>query len=291
MTGLKDALNEIVADFPPYGDLDRAIKQAAREQRRRRLGLVAGISAAAAVTVIAGTLAITRENAATRPTEPLIAPTEVEPTVVRDIQDGPLEPGRYRYVLKNACEDVPGCSRPSSLPPPLDIEVTVPAGWQQLPDFPNVVTPESPLSTQAPDGAALVLGWTNIWAELYADPCLPEKPGRPDITVGPSVDDFVEAVRASRRLDVTPPVEAHVGGHPARFFTLRVPADISGCEFWRPWEPSFYAQGPSNIWDVWVIDVDGFRVLIVTNYFPGTPTETVAELHEMVESIGFRPRD
>src|SRR5688572_29893904 len=117
MTGLNDAFNEIVADAPVYGDLPRAIEQATREQRRRRLGLVAGISVAAAVlTVIAGTLAFTRENAAPRPADPVIAPTEADPSVVQEIRDGPLEPGRYRYVLKNDCQDVPGCSRPRSLP-------------------------------------------------------------------------------------------------------------------------------------------------------------------------------
>ncbi|WP_183092784.1 hypothetical protein [Nocardioides stalactiti] len=86
-------------------------------------------------------------------------------------------------------------------------------------------------------------------------------------------------------------MDASVGGHPARFFTLSVPADISGCEFWRPWEPSFHAQGPSNIWDIWVVDVDGFRVVIVTHYFPDTPPDTVAELRQMVRSLSFRTRD
>lgn len=39
-----------------------------------------------------------------------------------------------------------------------------------------------------------------------------------------------------------------------------------------------------------MIDVDGFRVVIVTQYFPDTSPDTVAELHEMVDSISFEPR-
>jgi len=80
-----------------------------------------------------------------------------------------------------------------------------------------------------------------------------------------------------------------VGGYPARFFSLEGPADISGCDNWRPWDPGFYVQGPNNHWDVWVIDVAGDRVLIVTQYFPDTPRDTVVELGDMVGSIGFRP--
>lgn len=35
MSGLREAFDEIVADVPAYGDLDRAIEQAHRERRRR----------------------------------------------------------------------------------------------------------------------------------------------------------------------------------------------------------------------------------------------------------------
>ena len=48
-------------------------------------------------------------------------------------------------------------------------------------------------------------------------------------------------------------------------------------------------QGPDNIWDVWVMDVHGFRVLIVNQYFPETSDDINAELREVVESIRFVP--
>ena len=61
MSGLREAFDEIVADVPVYGDLDRAIEQA-DHQRRRRAGTIAGLVAAAAVVaVIAGALAVTRD--------------------------------------------------------------------------------------------------------------------------------------------------------------------------------------------------------------------------------------
>ena len=51
----------------------------------------------------------------------------------------------------------------------------------------------------------------------------------------------------------------------------------------------FLRTRPSNHWDVWVVDVGGDRVLIVTDYFPDTPADTVAQLAGMVESIRFMP--
>ncbi|WP_183099067.1 TolB family protein [Nocardioides pelophilus] len=62
MSGLREAFDEIVADVPVYGDLDRAIEQADQE-RRRRYGAIAGLAAAAAVMVVVlGTFAVTRDK-------------------------------------------------------------------------------------------------------------------------------------------------------------------------------------------------------------------------------------
>lgn len=75
MSGLREAFEEIVADVPVYGDLDRAIEQAERE-RRRRYGVVAGLAAAAAVVaVIVGMLAVTRDTDTAPPVSPPPSPT------------------------------------------------------------------------------------------------------------------------------------------------------------------------------------------------------------------------
>ena len=77
MSGLREAFDEIVADVPVYGDLDRAIEQAERE-RRHRYGVIAGLAAVALVTVIVGVLAVTARTDSPQPigpSTPTVTPT------------------------------------------------------------------------------------------------------------------------------------------------------------------------------------------------------------------------
>lgn len=254
----------------------------------------------ATLVACGGESAESRENgeggkpaSAPEPTTSSPAPSAESSSAVVELEEGVVAPGRYRFTIRNVCEkwDPIGCPRGTKPPPPLDLKVTVPAGWQHWWEF-GLLTPagdDSP--TEGPDGAALVMGWTTFMVGLNSDPCITDVDGHeiPDVKVGPGVDDFVRAVQAQKALDVTEPTDTMLGGYPARFFTLEGPADLRGCDNWRPWDPGFHVQGPNNHWDVWVVDVEGDRVLIVTQYFPDTPAETVAQLEQMAQSIRFRP--
>jgi hypothetical protein len=212
--------------------------------------------------------------------------------------DVPVTAGRY--VVGPApwgwidCEADPSQIEPrpcASEGPParhMQVEITVPQGWQAL-DQGTVLMPAGVGSAGGPDGAGLVIGWTDPWAGLHSDPCLPVAHMTPDIVVGPTVDDFVEAVMAHPALDVTEAVEVELGGFRGQSLTLTAPHDISACDNWRPWEPGIFAQGPSNIWNLWVIDVDGYRMVVLASDFAATPAPTRAELRAMGESIRFMP--
>jgi hypothetical protein len=201
--------------------------------------------------------------------------------------NGPLDAGRYSYAVDNTCSN-PGCPIEDQPRAPLRLEITVPAGYTTFDGFP-VIAVDSPSRTSGPDGGAVALGWPSFWTGLNSDPCLEVGHEPTDISVGPSVDDFVDAVVAHPTLDITEPRDVELGGYQGKFFSLTGPSNLSGCDNWRPWDPGFYVQGPDNQWDVWVIDADGFRVLIVAQYFPGTADRVKAELRQIAESITFDP--
>jgi hypothetical protein len=48
-------------------------------------------------------------------------------------------------------------------------------------------------------------------------------------------------------------------------------------------------QGENDAWNVWAIDVDGLRVIILTEEPDGVPADVKVQLAQMVESIRFVP--
>lgn len=46
-------------------------------------------------------------------------------------------------------------------------------------------------------------------------------------------------------------------------------------------------QGPGQVDELWILDVDGVLVIIDTAYYAGTPAEHVEELRAIVESATF----
>jgi hypothetical protein len=205
------------------------------------------------------------------------------------LPDGYLGPGRYRFVVRVDCEGVKddpiACPAGVPDPPPIPLELTVPEGWVASNEFHLVESAGA--GTGPPAGAALVMGWTSNTVGVQSDPCSSKSHELPDVEVGPGVDDFVDAVASQEWFRGPAPVDARVGGASGRYFTLEGPADLGRCAEWRPWDPGFFAQGPSNKWEVWVLDAGGHRVVIVADYFPGTSRKTIAQLRQMVRSIRF----
>jgi hypothetical protein len=224
----------------------------------------------------------------------MLAATPVPSSSLPSLVDGPLAAGRYMILPGGPRWEGDPCGLGADCPsiPPvastLAVEISVPDGWQAALES-TILMPVPPGTSEGPAGAGFAIGWTNLSAGLHSDPCLPEAHGRPDVPVGPTVDAFVDAVVAHPSLGASQPRDVELGGYEGQFLTITAPSDISGCRDWRPWEPGFAAQGPGNLWGVWVIDVEGLRMILVTEEFPSTPAGQSSALRSIVESIRFVP--
>ena len=132
---------------------------------------------------------------------------------------------------------------------------------------------------------------------VYADPCNwmrgPVKP-----PVGPTVDDLAAALVEQAGPAGIAPTDVIVGGYAGKKVELSIPSDIDTetCDEgdfgrWSPtadpehYGPFTYGNGQHDT--VYIIDVDGIRWVIDTNYLPGTPAASLAELEQLITSIRF----
>ena len=134
---------------------------------------------------------------------------------------------------------------------------------------------------------------------VYGDPCrwTTTKPDRPATTV----DEMIAALRSQVSRDATAPVDVSIGGYSGKSITLHVPANavFSDCDqgTFGSWtelsegggtQPARYSQGPGQIDELWVMDIDGVITVIDGAYFGTTPDEHVEELRAIVESATFK---
>lgn len=165
----------------------------------------------------------------------------------------------------------------------MQMTLTVPDGWAGI--IGSIWLDE--IGNAAPDGAGLLFG-RGAW--LLTDPCTKaEHAIAPDVKVGPSVDDFANAIADHPLLDATDPVDVTLAGYSGKYIDLQVPADISMCGVYRPWDPGIFAQGPSHRWHLWILDVNGLRFVVQSTDYAGTSAKHRSELAAIVESIKIEP--
>ena len=124
---------------------------------------------------------------------------------------------------------------------------------------------------------------------LFSDPCRKVNT-RPDIRVGPTADDFANALADHPLLDVTTPVPVTLGGFKGKYLDLQVPSNIADCTAgYVPWAPTYYAPAPNHRWHIWSLDVDGVRVVVLSEDFVGTSPADLAEMQAVIESIQIGP--
>ncbi len=223
---------------------------------------------------------------------PTLSPTPSPSPSPATIPDGPLAAGSYTYQPfagpGGLCAGQTGCIEAGTEDDSIRVTFTVPDGWA---GFDRALVPTAE-SYSPPGGAAFLImrgGW------LYSKLC--GGPG-PDIPTGTTVDEFVTALVDHPDLDVTSPVDVTLGGYAGQYLELRAPAntttdelgpDPSGCNYYFVWDPGIYAQGPNALWRIWVLDVDGVRMVVRNDSFPGTTPQVQDQLAAIMDSIQIEP--
>jgi hypothetical protein len=301
VTALPDRVLDAVLDQVPTTSQRRSWWSARRLNEMNNALKIAIVAAAVVVIAVVGFNLVPRRGGIGGPgPSPIATPTPTPtqtptPTpsplpsgVLTEFPEGPLAAGTYTLAPYTAtgegmCHVPPqsGCTE-TTADDTIRFTMTVPDGWNAFGPWVMFESNQPPTGA----GTAFIRG-----AWLLSDPC---KFDTPWIPVGPTVADFVNAVANHPLLDTTTPVDVTLAGYSGKYFDLQVPADISNCEvepgtseppIYRPWEPGVYAQGPGQRWHMWVLDVDGVRVVVQSFDYAGTSAAHRAELQAIVNSI------
>ena len=164
--------------------------------------------------------------------------------------------------------------------------ITVPDGWMGF-QSQGVFPVEG---TGAPTGMGFGVG---LIERLHSDPCKGKVGGetqRGDVVVGPSVDDLARAFGEQDGYEASSPVDVELAGWRGVRIDLQLPFEYDcDMEVFRPWEDSIYTQGPGDRWHLWILDVQGVRVVVLARDFAATPAADMVELMAIVDSLRITP--
>lgn len=194
-------------------------------------------------------------------------------TVLVNEDDVQGEPGRYALTARAGFEA------------PLAV-LDVPAGYAGFGIF--ALWPED-------DGTDRPFSALNYWGvhAVYGQPC---RSAAGATAPGDSVEELAQALADQDLTSATEPVPVSLDGHTGLFVELTVPRDIDveSCDegalmLWQgsPGDQHHFVRDPGLVERLWILDVNGRRVVLSTLAAPGVPRPAVDELTEIVESVRF----
>ena len=268
LTPLPDAVRDAVrAELPttkqigPLSGLMRNLNMTMNVPRAARYGLVA--AAVVAAVLLGATLIGRGPDVGGEPESTPIPTTSPMPARLSGTE---LEPGTYRLTVLGT----------------VDATITVPDGWANLDGIGVTKNSDEPSRTA-------VVFWGNDLevSQVYADPCQ-WLDGYVDPPVGPTVDDLATALANQPQRGESLPTEVSIDGYRGKMIELSVPSDIdfADCDrgLFRSWTGRYH-QGPGQVDRIYIIDVDGQRLVFFTNFLPGTSEADRAEGQAIVDSI------
>jgi hypothetical protein len=179
--------------------------------------------------------------------------------------------------------------------PSLDITFDLPAGWGEF-DTGWLVGPEN-------RARAMVLILET--AGLFSDPCQWDIAGTGDETQPGDLAVSADALELATALhdhtaytSAGAPTPTSLGSHAGYFVEIELPADLDfvgpTCDVVTGDQDGnyvvfgafhFYPQGPSNRWQISIVDVDDVQLAVILSSFAETSEEDMAAARSIVDSI------
>jgi hypothetical protein len=136
----------------------------------------------------------------------------------------------------------------------------------------------------------------SIFDKVYADPCHSDK-GFLDPLPGPSAADLATALAKVPGLTSTAPVDVSLGGYAGKQLTLTAPASLTGCKVTKDgaflvWDlplGAINAMAPGQRDRVWILDVNGTRLVIDAPQYLDQTGQAKAEVQAILDSIKIAP--
>lgn len=156
------------------------------------------------------------------------------------------------------------------------IIVTVPDGWQK-----NVI----PAAVWTANSEAH-LGFATV-DNVFADPCA-AAPVLRDPVVGPTVEDLVTALEGLPGIEVSSPTDVTVAGFAGRQLELTADGTCDAALLWllQPLDDAGPLEAHAR---VWIVDVNGERLVIIAQDRAGAGASAIDEMQAMVDSLEIEP--
>jgi hypothetical protein len=198
----------------------------------------------------------------------------------------------------------------TDVPVQVTVDIASP-GWSHATDLDYVGKDPEGVDdgTDSPESnGAVLIAWSwpaGTGFNVYGDPCgwsttIPATPAT-------TPDEIAEAFTSQAQTEPTAPVDVTVGGYAGKVLTLTVPmsyhqepdvsrdVEFADCDqglfgyYAAETEPtpSRNVQGPGQIDELWILDVNGSIVILDGFYGPATPAEVIEEIRAMAESATF----
>jgi len=161
---------------------------------------------------------------------------------------------------------------------------------------------------RAPQGFSNYRGWTFVADEpfhamgyvtadrVFQDPCGSTRHSKYATArdPGPTVADLAEALIAQKGAVTSTPAPVTIDGHAGLHLEYRISkgVDVTGCEdrafdIFTTGPGGWYLEASREQADIWILDVDGDRVVLAWVAVPGVTRDQMNDMTAMVESARF----